>query len=64
LTPGPPPAGADAAFPPTAKIQLPIRVRVRIQVEMPTNSSHHSTVICTRTEPRLKLEAKIACSVV
>src|SRR6476661_5685974 len=56
---GTPTARADAAFPPTAKIQLPIRVRVRIQEAMATNNSHHTTVIFTETLPMSNDDAKI-----
>ena len=61
---GTPTARADAALPPTAKIQLPIRVRVRIHDAMATNSSHHTTVICTVTLPMSNDDAKIAFSAV
>src|SRR6478752_871894 len=57
---GTPTARADAGLPPTAKIQLPIRVRVNAQDAMITNNSHHTTVIRTVTEPIWKDDAKIA----
>ncbi len=41
---GTPTARALAALPPTAKIQLPTRVRSRIHVAMATNTNHQSTV--------------------
>ena len=39
------PRGRWPALPPTAKIQLPVRVRSRIQVASATKTIHHSTVI-------------------
>src|SRR6478752_6551577 len=61
LRSGTPTARAEAWLPPTAKIQLPIRVRCRIQPDKATNANHHSTVTSMVTEPTLKLEEKIAC---
>ena len=57
---GTPTARADAALPPTAKIQLPVRVRFRIQVASSTNRIHHTTVILTVTPPMSKDDAKTA----
>src|SRR5664279_5763436 len=46
---GTPTALALAGLPPTAKIQLPMRVRFSVQVATSTNSNHHTTVILTVT---------------
>ena len=56
---GTPTARALAAFPPTAKIQLPMRVRSRIHVARATKKIHQSTVIRTVTPPTVNSEAKI-----
>src|SRR5664279_147803 len=57
---GTPTARALAGLPPTAKIQLPIRVRFNVQVATSTNSNHHTTVILTVTPKMSNDEAKIA----
>ena len=59
---GTPTARALAALPPTAKIQLPILVRCRIQADKTTNKSHHMTVIDNVTEPILNSWAKMKFS--
>ena len=45
---------------PTAKIQLPVRVRSSTQVPMATKTSHHSTVILRFMNPRSTLAANTA----
>ena len=57
---GTPTARAEAALPPTAKIQLPVRVRSRIQEARAVNTSHHTTVILTFMKPSGMSEAKMA----
>ena len=49
-------------MPPTAKIQLPILVRCKIQADKTTNKSHHMTVIDSETEPILNSCAKMKFS--
>src|SRR3954452_5100700 len=53
---GTPTARALAAFPPTAKIQLPILVRCSTHAEIAMNSAHQITVPQTVTTPTWKLE--------
>ena len=48
---GTPTARALSALPPTAKIQLPILVRCRIQAARITKMIHHKTVIASRIPP-------------
>ena len=55
---GTPTARAASASPPTAKIQLPNRVRSSTQVAIATNTSHHTMVILTSTPPSVRCEAK------
>src|SRR3712207_6337506 len=49
---GTPTARALAWLPPTAVIQLPVRVRSSSQVPTATNSSHHNTVTFSVMNPR------------
>src|SRR4029453_6004455 len=60
---GTPTARALAALPPTAKIQLPILVRCKIQADKTTNKSPHITVIDSDTDPILNSCAKMKFSV-
>ena len=57
---GTPTARALGAAPPTAKIQLPMRVRSRIQVASATKKIHQSTVTRMVTPPTANSEAKTA----
>ena len=57
---GTPTARALAALPPTAKIQLPILVRISSQVPTATKKIHHSTVMLTFMKPSGDVAAKIA----
>ena len=50
---GTPTARALSALPPTAKIQLPILVRCRIQAATMTKRIHHKTVISSRIPAEL-----------
>src|SRR4029453_2657662 len=59
---GTPTARALAALPPTAKIQLPILVRCRIQADKQTNNNHHMTVIDSEMDPILNSCAKMKFS--
>src|SRR5579872_5850573 len=56
---GTPTARALRALPPTAKIQLPTRVRKRIQVPSATSASHHKMLTLTSVPPTLNVDAKI-----
>ena len=47
-------------MPPTAKIQLPVRVRSRIQEASAANTSHHRTVILMFMKPSGMSAAKMA----
>ncbi len=58
FTTGTPVARAASAPPPTAKIQLPARVRSRIQVATATMANHHRMVTLRVTEPMFHCEAK------
>src|SRR6476620_5742389 len=57
---GTPTARAESWLPPAAKIQLPMRVRSRIQEPSATNTSHQITVMLMVMNPRSMLEAKMA----
>ncbi|CAM5564786.1 hypothetical protein SCYAM73S_02830 [Streptomyces cyaneofuscatus] len=57
---GTPTARAASASPPTAKIQLPKRVRSRIQVASATSATHHRMVTLYSTPPRVSVEANRA----
>ena len=57
---GTPTARAAGAFPPTAKIQLPTRVRSRIHVAIRTKTIQQRTVMLTLTPPISKLVANTA----
>ena len=54
------PRGRESALPPAAKIQLPIRVRSRIQEPSAMNTSHQMTVMLMVMKPRWMLAAKMA----
>ncbi|CAM5330094.1 hypothetical protein SGRIM128S_00260 [Streptomyces griseomycini] len=57
---GTPTARAARSLPPTAKIQLPARVRSRIQLPRATRASHHTTVALTGTPPTVRVDANRA----
>src|SRR5689334_17974004 len=61
LTSGTPTARALSGFPPTAKIQFPVRVRCSTQAANATNRTHQITVPQMVTGPTLKFDEKIAC---
>src|ERR1043165_4203815 len=62
LVTGTPTARALSASPPTAKIQLPIRVLNSTQVATAVNTSHHTTVIRMLTPNSVNDEANTFCA--
>ena len=62
LVTGTPTARAESWLPPTAKIQLPTRVRMRTYVATAVNRIHHRTVTLRPTPKMWIVEEKTACA--